>query len=291
MTFQQLRVFQAVARLGSFSRAGAELLISQPAVSSHVKELERHLGVKLVEQVGRKVALTEAGRVLLRHADSVLIAVSEARSAIEEIRGLERGRMVIGASTTPGTFLLPPVLGRFRRQYPGIELSLRIADSRQVAEWLLANQTDFGVLGEPCDYVGLSVEPLAMDTLVLVVRPDHPFAWRGAIRGEELHGNALILREPGSSTRRVAEEALGAAGISYRVALELGCTEAIKQAVRAGLGVAILSRLSVADELAWGVLAAVEIEGVPIQRRFAVAHHPRKHLTAASRALLGMLRA
>ncbi|MBI3947628.1 MAG: LysR family transcriptional regulator [Armatimonadetes bacterium] len=289
MTLQQLRVFQAVARRGSYSRAAEELRISQPGVSAHVKELERQIGVELLEQMGRKVYLTEGGRILLSHADVLLMAASEARSAMEEFRGMERGRVVVAASTTPGTFVLPPVLGRLKQRYPGVDLFLRIADTEQVVRWLLANESDFGVLGEPCAPPELVVRPLATDTLVLVVRPGHPFADREAVRGDDLAAESLILREPGSSTRAITESSLRSAGISYRVAMELGCTEAIKQAIRAGLGIGILSRLTVADELARGVLKEVTIEGVRIQRQFGLAYHRRKHLTAAARALMSLL--
>jgi DNA-binding transcriptional LysR family regulator len=292
MTLRQFEVFLAVARAGSFRRAAEALHLSQPALSQHVRELEAELGPRLFERSGRTVALTEAGRVLQEHAHRLFATLQGARDAIADLQGLKRGSLVLGASTTPGIYVLPPVLARFGRQYPGIALTLQIANSQQIEQRVRAGDVDLGVVGghavhpgEECLTAGL------MDELVLVVGPGHAWARRRALAPTALASAPLLVREPGSATRQVTERALQRAGVRFQIGMELNHTEAIKQAVMAGLGVAFVSRFAVAGEAATGRLYALRLRGVRIRRHFHVIHNEARALTLAARAFLRVLEA
>jgi DNA-binding transcriptional LysR family regulator len=290
MTLRQLEAFLAVVRARSFRRGAEELHLSQPALSQHVRELETELGARLLDRVGRAVHPTDAGRALEEHATRLFATVTAARQAIADLQGLERGSLVIGASTTPGIYLLPRFLGAFRQRYPGVDVTMRLGNSEQIESMVRAGQLDLGLIGdhgrspdEECLAASLA------DELVLVVRSAHPWARRRGIRPRELAGEPLLLREAGSATRQVTERALADAGVPYRPGMVLEHTEAIKQGVLAGLGVAFVSVHAVRGELATGGLRAVRIRGLRIVRHFHLIHHERRQLSAAARAFMELL--
>jgi DNA-binding transcriptional LysR family regulator len=290
MTLRQLEVFMAVAQAQSFRRAAERLHTSQPALSQHVRELEDELGARVLDRLRRTVQLTDAGRLLLDHAHRVFATLHSARESIGELEGLQRGSLVIGASTTPGIYLLPRVIATFRRRHPNIAVNLRIANSRVIEQRIRANELDLGVVGghglapgEECLAAGL------VDELVLIVWPGHPWARRRAIEPGQLTSAPLLVREEGSATRDVAERALLSAGVSSRAAMELDHTEAIKQAVIAELGVAFVSMYTIQVELAARRLHAVRLRGVPIHRHFHVIHNEARALSASARAFIGLL--
>ncbi len=290
MTLRQLEVFLAVARAGSFRGAAEALHTSQPALSQHVADLERALGVRVLDRLGRRVALTEAGRLLEEHALRVFATLDGARQAVAELQGLQRGSLVIGASTTPGTYVLPGVLAAFRARYPGIEVRLHIANSAVIERRLRGNEIDLGIVGghglapgEACLAAGL------LDELVLIVPPGHAWAGRREIPPGDLKGVPVLMREEGSATRRVTERALERAGVPARVAMELEHTEAIKQAVMAGLGLAFVSVHAVRGEVESGRLRALRLRGLRIQRHFHVIHHEGRTLSASARALIELI--
>jgi len=242
VSLRQLEVFLAVARAQSFRRAAETLHLSQPALSQHVAELERALGARLLDRLGRRVALTEAGRIVEDHGLRVFSTLASAREAIGELGGVSRGSLVVGASTTPGIYLMPALMSAFERAYPGVSIDLRIGNSRLVEEQVRANDLDLGVVGghglgpgEECLAAGL------LDDLVLIVPPAHPWARGARLDPARLERERLLTREPGSATREVTERALLRAGVKLGRTMELGHTEAIKQAVMAGLGVAFVS--------------------------------------------------
>jgi DNA-binding transcriptional LysR family regulator len=292
MTFRQLEVFLAVARAASFRRAAEVLHLSQPALSQHVRELETDLGTRLFDRLGRAVHLTEAGRVLQEHAIRLFSSVTDARRAIADLQGLQRGTLTIGASTTPGIYVLPGVLGVFRQRHPGIDVTLHLGNSEQVESRVRAGEFDFGLVGDqganPAEE-GLAAS--VADELVLVVSPGHAWARRRDIRPDELAAQPLLLREPGSATRQVTERALAGVGVSYRAGMVLPHTEAIKQGVLAGLGVAFLSIHAIKGELATGRLRALRVRGLRIVRHFHLIHHERRRLSAAARAFMELLAA
>ena len=290
MTFRQLETFLAVARAKSFTRAGEALHVSQSTLSQHVLELERELGVRLFDRLGRAVTLTEAGRLLEEQATRIAAAVAGARRTIDELKGLERGSLVIGASTTPGIYVLPSVIGTFRRRYPGIDVSLRIGNSRVIEERIRADEADLGVVGghilgakEQCLAAGL------LDELLLIVPPRHPWTKRREVAPRELADVPVLMREQGSATRLVTERALREAGVKVTTAMELDHIEAIKQAVIAGLGVAFVSMYAVRGEIATRRLHGVRLKGLRLRRHFHVIHNEARSLTASARAFVALL--
>ena len=290
MTFRQLETFLAVARAKSFTRAGEALHVSQSTLSQHVLELERELGVRLFDRLGRAVTLTEAGRLLEEQATRIAAAVAGARRTIDELKGLERGSLVIGASTTPGIYVLPSVIGTFRRRYPGIDVSLRIGNSRVIEERIRADEADLGVVGghilgakEQCLAAGL------LDELLLIVPPRHPWSKRREAAPRELADVPLLMREQGSATRLVTERALRQAGVKVTIAMEFDHLEAIKQAVIAGLGVAFVSMHAVRGELATRRLYGVRLKGLRVRRHFHVIHNEARSLTGSARAFVALL--
>jgi LysR family transcriptional regulator, low CO2-responsive transcriptional regulator len=290
MTLRQLEVFVAVAQAQSFRRAAERLHTSQPALSQHVRELEEELAVRLLDRLRRNVHLTDAGQLLLDHAQRVFATLGSAREVIGELKGLQRGSLLIGASTTPGIYVLPRVIGAFRQRHPSISVNFRIANSRIIEDRIRANEFDLGVVGghglapgEECLAVGL------VDELVLIVWPRHPWAQRREIRPAELNAVPLLIREEGSATRQVTERALQHAGVTHRVAMELDHTEAIKQAVMAELGVAFVSMYTIRGELAAHTLHAVRLRGVPIHRHFHVIHNEARALPVSAKAFLQTL--
>jgi DNA-binding transcriptional LysR family regulator len=289
VSLHQLSVFRAVARHQSFTRAAEELYISQPAVSAHVRELERLYGVELFEHVGRRVRLTEAGRLLAEYADRLLALVEESRRALDELKGLERGHLAVGASTIPGAYFLPEVLGRFQERHPGVEVALRIADTHQVLGMLRRGEVDLAVVGESREEDGLRRQPYRSDELVLVVSPRHRWARDGLTDVAELGAAAFVLREQGSSTRENAEALLRRVGVVPRVAMEWASTEAIKKAVQAGLGVSILSANAVELEVTQGLLALVRHPDLRCRRQFYLVSHEDRRLSPAARAFAALL--
>jgi DNA-binding transcriptional LysR family regulator len=290
VTLRQFEAFLAVARAKSFRRAAETLHLSQPALSQHVAELERELGARLFERLGRGVVLTEAGGILEDHALRLFATLSSAREAIGELGGLKRGSLVVGASTTPGIYVLPAVIGAFQDRYPGITLSLQIANSAVVEERIRANELDLGVVGghalhpgEECLAAGL------LDELVLIVPSSHRWARRREVAPAVLADQRLLMREEGSATRQVTERALQQAGARFARSMEFGHTEAIKQAVIAGLGVAFVSVHAVRGELASGRLCGLRLKGLRIRRHFHVIHNEARTLSASARAFIELL--
>jgi DNA-binding transcriptional LysR family regulator len=236
------------------------------------------------------VILTEAGRLLEERAKRVFATLTDVREVLGELQGLQRGSLLVGASTTPGIYVLPAVIGEFRRRYPGINLRLRIANSRLIEEAIRAHEVDLGVVGghglapgEECLAAGL------VDELVLIVSSKHRWARRREVVPADLQDEPLLVREEGSATRRVTERALEQAGIRWHASMELDHTEAIKQAVMAGLGVAFVSVHAVRGEVASRRLAAVRLRGIRIQRHFHVIHSEARTLSDGARALVALL--
>jgi DNA-binding transcriptional LysR family regulator len=290
MTFRQLESFLAVARERSFSRAAQTIHLAQPTLSEHIQELERELGTRLFLRRARQVSLTEAGRIFEPRAQRVLAAADDARQAVLGVDGLVRGSLLIGAGTTPGIYVLPRVVAAFQALYPGVELRLRIANSRIIEEEIRADRLDVGVVGghvlgpgERCVDAGL------VDELVLIVARKHPWARHRRVAARELATERLLIREAGSASRQVMERALQVAGITFSRTMELDHTEAIKQSVMAGLGVAFVSTYAVADEIHARQLTAVTVRGLRIRRHFHVIHGEGRELSASARVFLPML--
>lgn len=266
LNLQALRVFAAVVEHAGFSRAAAALHLSQPAVSKAVAGLERDVGFPLLERGARGVRLTGAGAALHERARELFAVERSAEEELRALRGLDAGVLRIGASTTVATWFLPPLLGAFHARHPRVALRVTSANTRAVARRLLQRRLDVALVEGPVAHPRLEVLPWREDDLVVVAPPDHPLVRRRAVAPAALAGAPFVFRERGSGTRVVAEAALRARGIAPTVALTLGSTEAIKQSVAAGLGLAIVSRAAVAGELATGTLALVPVKGWDVRR-------------------------
>lgn len=273
LNLHHLEILQTVAAFGSYSRAAERLGISQPAVSMQIRKLEEHAGLPLVTSRGREVVLTEAGQALAAYAAKILRLTDEAEQVMLDYKTLRRGRLRIGASSTPGAYLLPGAIASFRAAQSGITVTLDVGNTRTALKQVQTDLVDLAVVGyvDP-DTTGLHLEPLCDDRLMVVVAPGHPWAAAGRITAAQLAAEPLILREQGSSTRAVLDRRLlEVTGRRSRATMELGATEAVKEAVAAGLGPAVLSGLAVRWELAAGRLVPVVVEGVNLSRTLHLA--------------------
>ena len=265
LTLAQIRVFAAVEKHMSVSRAAAELNVSQPYISGQIAALEARLGVVLFNRVGRRVRLNEAGRLFAPCAARVLEALRDSERALDDFRGLITGRLMIAASSTPGAYLLPLLLRRFLDDHPGIELALQIKDKLQVEAAVLNQDAELGVVAEPPIAAELSYEVVGYDELVLVAGARHHLAGRTVGLAALAH-ERLLVRERTSGTRMLVEEQLTSAGVQPQARLELSNTDAIKEAAAAGLGVAFISERAVQHDVASGRLVVVPLSASRIRR-------------------------
>ncbi len=289
LNLHRLRVFHAVARRESYSRAAEDLHISQPAVSKHVLDLEEELGAKLFHRLGRRIVLTEAGRLMADYAQRIFLLADEARRALGELEGLERGRLTLGASSTPGNYLLPRALAVFRAKYPHLEISLDIMASHDVVDRILRQDLDLGFVGATFD-AELHVQSYVEDELVLVLRPGHPLATVRTIPREALETETFILRDVASGTRTVADAEIKARGITIRRMLELRSVEAVKQAVAEGLGISFISRYAVALEVRHKVLAVAADPRLRFRRPLVMISRKDARLSPAALAFAASVR-
>lgn len=290
VNLHQLDILCTVARLGSFTRAAEALYIGQPAVSQQIAALERSLGVPLVYRVGRGVRLTEAGQMAVDYGERIIRLTEQLRAGIDGLRGLTTGRLVVGAGQTPGDYLLPRVLGVFRRRHPGVSVELEIAGTRRVVEWLVRHVYDLGFLGDRVEHPDLEIEPFVEDRIVLFAAAGHPLAGAQNISLAEVLDAGLIAREPGSATRATGERAISATGIEPRFAMELGSNESVKQAVLARLGVGMLSAYALDVELAAGRVVVLDVPAFDCRRMLYIARHRAAPLTHAQAAFLALAR-
>jgi len=289
MDLRRLEVFVKVAELASFSRAAEALYLTQPTVSEHVRGLEEDLGVQLLDRLGRGATPTPAGELLLGYARRLLALTREARQAIGRFQGRMIGELVVGGSTIPGEYLLPALIGQFKAKYPDISISLRIAGSRQVNEWIEEGRVEIGVVGARPSSRALVARELMPDTMVIVVGADHPWARRGSVTVHDIMAEPLVLRERGSGSREALERAVAASGrdlSAFRIAGEMGSTQAVKQAVRAGIGVALVSKHAVQDECRARLLACVEVADLEVHRSFHLVTHRDRTRSPLAQAFL-----
>ena len=283
-TLRQLRVFEAVARHLSFSRAAAELHLTQPAVSMQVKALEQEAGLALVEQVGKKIHLTEAGRELQARAHAIDRELRAAEEALGAMRGLTRGRLTIGLVST-AKYFVPELLGRFLKAHPGVTVKLEVDNREAIIGLLAANAIDLAIMGRPPQNVDTAAEDFAPHPHVVIASPDHPLAGRRRIPLARLAEETFVIREPGSGTRGLLERLFAEHRLALKVSMEMASNETIKQAVIAGMGVSLLSLHTVGLELATRRLVILEVAGLPIVRKWYVVHLAQKRLSPVAEAL------
>ena len=292
MDLRRLEVFAKVAELGSFSRAAEALYLTQPTVSEHVRALEDELGLQLLDRLGRGAMPTRAGELLLGYAQRILGLAREAQQALDHFQGRMSGELVIGGSTIPGEYVLPGLLGVFKTKYPQISVSLLIGDSRQVSEWVEQGRVEVGVVGARPASRALVARELMPDELVLVVPAGHPWAARKAISVDDLRREPLVVRERGSGSRQAIEDVLEEADLSlasFRVVGEMGSTQAIKQAVRAGVGVALISHRAVQDECRAGLIVCVKVKDLKVARSFHLVTHRDRTRSPLAQAFVDFL--
>ncbi len=291
MNFNQLLIFHKVAELRHFTRAAKALYISQPAVSKQVHQLEKTLKQPLFTQVGQKIYLTEAGKLLYDYADRIFALAAEAETALDEMQQLERGRLTLGASTTIGTYLLPDLLGRYKAQYPGIDLIVEIGNTEDIQQKLLVHRLEVALIEGGVTHPELSEQVWRQDELVLIAPPTFlSCEHEQTIQQFLAQKPPVILREQGSGTRSVLEQALARHGIEpLHPIIELGSTEAIKRAVAAGLGVSFVSAHTIQFEVASGYLKQVHLSDFSVRRSLLIVRLREKCISKAAQVFLHLI--
>jgi DNA-binding transcriptional LysR family regulator len=291
-TLDQLRILKAIAAEGSFKRAADSLYVSQPAVSLQVQNLERQLDVPLFDRGGRRAQLTEAGYLLLSYGDRILTLCEETCRAIEDLQNLQGGTLIIGASQTTGTYLLPRMIGLFRQHYPEVAVQLHVHSTRRTA-WSVANgQIDLAIIGgevPPELQDSLEIIPYAEDELALILPVIHAFVRLGTVQKDDLYKLQFIALDSQSTIRKVIDQVLSRAGIETRrlkIEMELNSIEAIKNAVQAGLGAAFVSVSAIEKELQMGVLHRSRIDGLVVKRMLSVIVNPNRYRSKAAQAFM-----
>lgn len=287
-TLQQMRLFEAVARLRSYTRAAQELHLTQPAVHIQVKRLEETMGLPLIEAVGKKLLLTHAGEQVYATTIAVMAQLEDLKVALMHMKGKVAGPLRI-AAVTSAEFFMPHFLGHFLRDHPEVQPLLKVANREQVIKRLTANEDDFVVMGQVPEGMALAVNPFMDNLLVPIAHPEHPLAARRKIPLEELATERFLMREPGSGTRSATERRFAERGLKVSVYMELGSTEAIKQAVMAGLGVSVQSTSSLRLELETGRIVALDVVGFPLRRKWHAVHLQGKRLSLTAATFLAFL--
>jgi len=287
-TLRQLKVFEAVARHHSFSRAAEELHLTQPAVSMQMKQLEEQIGLPLLEQVGKRMFLTEAGQELRHHARDIAARMVDLSASMDQLRGLERGLLRLAVVSTTNYFL-PRLIADFNRRHPGVRVSLQVANRELVLAALADNSTDLAITGRPPDSLDVVAQHFMDNPLVVIAPPEHPLAALASVPLKRMAEETLVVREPGSGTRAVMERHFESQGLAYRAGCEFGTNEALKQAVRAGLGLGVVSAQTIELELRTGCLVLLPVEGFPVVRQWYVVHRTHKRLSAAASTFREML--
>ncbi|HXF67186.1 MAG TPA: LysR substrate-binding domain-containing protein [Burkholderiales bacterium] len=282
-TLRQLKVFEAVARHLSFSRAAEELHLTQPAVSIQVKQLESHAGLPLFEQLGKKIYLTPAGSEVLRHARAIIQQFREAEEALAALRGVRGGRLNV-AVISAGDYFFPRLVAEFCRRHEAVTVRLTVHNREELLRQLAENATDLAVLLRPPEGAEVVAEAFAPQPQVIVAAPSHPLAARRRIPLRLLAQENFIVREPGSDTRISMDAAFAERGFHPRVAMEIRSFETIKQAVMAGMGLSFLSAHTIALEVRAGLLAVLDVAGFPVVRSWHVVHHRDKRLPPVAAA-------
>lgn len=283
VTLRQLRVFETVARHLSHTRAAEELMLSQPAVSQQIKQLEENVGIALFEQIGRRLQLTEAGQELHHFMREITQQLAAAEEALARLKGLEGGRLRLGVVHS-AKYFAPRLLGVFKERYGRIRVLLDVASRDELLGKLARNELDFAIMSRSPEGPELTAMPLIDNPLAIVAAAGHPLAGLRAIEPQRLAGEDWMVREPGSGTRAVSDEFLERHGIVPASVMVMSSTEAIKQGVQARLGIAMMPLHAVQLELATGRLVMLDVAGLPIRRTWYVVQREGKRLAPAAQA-------
>ena len=287
-TLRQLEVFKTIARLGSFTRAAEELHLTQPTVSMQIKKLTDAVGLPLFEQVGKRVYLTEVGHALHEFSRGIFDHFNRFEMLLADMKGLKQGRLQLGVITT-AKYFIPRLLGAFCRQYPGIDVSMKVSNRERILERLADNQDDLYILGQPPEEIDAVAEPFLSNPLIVLAPADHPLAHQKKIPLKRLVQEPFLLREAGSGTRKATEQLFARHHLKINMRMELGSNEAIKQAVVGGLGISVLSRHTLAPDAPTERLAVLDVQGFPIERHWYVAYPKGKQLSVVAQTFLEYL--
>jgi LysR family transcriptional regulator, low CO2-responsive transcriptional regulator len=287
-TLHQLKVFSAVARHNSFTRAAEELFLTQPTVSMQVKQLSKTVGLSLFEQVGKRLYLTEAGKELYATCQEVFEQLSRFEIAIADIKGLKQGKLRIAVVTT-AKYVIPRILGPFCQRYPGIDISLTVTNHQFIIEGMLTNQNDLYILSQLPEEVDVQSHPFLENPLIVLACRNHPLVGQQNIPLARIAEEPFIMREPGSNTRKEVQRLFEANHLAPKVKLDLGSNEAIKQAVAGGLGISVLSKHTLALDGLRSQVAILDVVGFPIQRHWYVVYPTGKQLSAIATAFFEYL--
>ena len=288
-TFRQLEVFEAIARLGSFTRAAEELFLTQPTVSMQIKKLNDAVGMPLFEHVGKRVYLTEAGKALQLTCRDIFESLNHFEMLVADMQGLKQGKLRLAVVTT-AKYFAPRLLGPFCKLYPGIDVSLKVSNRERLLERLASNQDDLYILGQPPEGLDVVYEPFLDNPLVVLAPNNHPLVGQRNIPLQQLAQEPFIMREPGSGTRMAVERLFQASAIDINVRMQLGSNEAIKQAIVGGLGISVLSRHTLALHAATGQLTILDVQSFPIERQWYAVYPSGKQLSIVAHTFLEYLR-
>ncbi|HPQ23598.1 MAG: LysR family transcriptional regulator [Chromatiaceae bacterium] len=285
-TLRQLQLFEAIVRLGSFTRAAEELFLTQPTVSMQIKKLADSMGLPLFEHVGRNVSPTEAGLELYESCRRIFETLANLEMKLADLKGIKRGRLRLGVITT-AKYFAPEILGEFCQQYPGIEVALKVSNRDRIIERINANEDDLYIMGQaPADQSEVEAFPFAPNPLVLMAPRNHPLVGKKNIKLSQIVDEPFILREPGSGIRDATLRMFDEFGRRPHVRMELGSNEAIKHAIVGGLGLSVLSLHTLALEGTDGPVAILDVEGMPIMRQWYLVHPKGKELSLVAKAFL-----
>lgn len=292
--FRHLETFCRVAALKSFSRAADDLFLTQPTVSGHILSLERSLSLRLFDRTGREIRLTKAGEMFLRYASKILTVRKDLLNALSEFSQGIRGELSLGASTIPGEYLLPRLMGDFKREHPRFTLSLKISDTKDIVQELLQGHIEFGLIGAKVDHPSLHYEKFGEDEIIIIAPSDHPLTRKRSVGFEDLLKEPWIIREEGSGTQMTVERVLRKKGKSlkdFNVAIEMGSTSSVKEGVKAKLGLAFISRRAVEEELNRNLFTSITLEGLEsISRQIYIVSQRGKTVSPAGMEFLRFLK-
>ncbi len=287
-TIRQLKVFESVARNLSFTRASEELHTTQPTVSIQLKQLADIIGQPLLEQIGKRIYLTDVGRELLKVCREIFDSLSRFEMLMSDMKGVKAGKLNLAIIST-SKYFVPRLLGLFCQHYPGLDVSLKVENRERLLQRMTENMDDLYVLGQPPEHMDVELKPFLENPMVVLAARDHPLANIKNISPERLVEEPFLMREAGSGTRLVTEKFFNERGLRLKVRMELGSSEAIKQAVAGGLGIAVLSAHTLALERSLNELAILDVEGFPIRRFWYLAYPKDKQLSVVAQAFLKFL--
>ncbi len=287
-SLRQLKVFESVARNLSYTRAAEELFLTQPTVSIQLKQLTQIVGMPLLEQIGKRVYLTDTGRELLKVCREIIENLSRFEMLVADMQGVKAGKLSLAVITT-AKYFVPRLLGLFCQRYPGIDVALKVTNRERVLQRLVDNQDDLYVLGTPPESMDIEIEPFLENPLVVLAASNHPLAGEKNISSQRLVEELFLIREQGSGIRLSTEQFFGERGLKLKVRMELGSNEAIKQAVAGGLGIAVVSAHTLALDRNSEELAILDAQDFPIQRHWYLAYPKDKQLSVVAQTFLEFL--